>query len=139
MSTKLVSELMQKEVATVKESDTLGAVIQIMNADNLTHILVTTRNMKVVGLISKNDLFKEIKKILKASNSSRYTELELESIKASDIMTSPILFLDPNDKAIEAFRIFLNNTFHALPVLDNGRVVGIVTHFDLLKAFSQKL
>ena len=59
--------------------------------------------------------------------------MRLNNYSAKDIMTKKLAKLDPDDKIIIALEVFKENLFHAIPVVDNEKIVGIVTTFDIIK------
>jgi len=54
-------------------------------------------------------------------------------MKAGDVMTRRVISIDPNASILEAARLMLENHISGLPVLDNGRLVGIVSEGDFLR------
>jgi CBS domain-containing protein len=60
--------------------------------------------------------------------------LEEHAMKARDVMTSPVIWVDPDASVLEAIRIMLRGRLSGLPVIDkDGRLVGIVTEGDFLR------
>jgi CBS domain-containing protein len=57
----------------------------------------------------------------------------LERTKSSELMITKLAKLEPDDRINVAIEVFCKNMFHALPVVENGELVGIVTPFDILK------
>ena len=53
-------------------------------------------------------------------------------------MSTRIATLEPSSKIGTAAEVFLENLFHALPIVDDGKLVGIITSFDVLKYSFQK-
>jgi CBS domain-containing protein len=76
----------------------------------------------LVGLITTADL------LWLNKNFSEY-----EALKVSDIMTTKLATLEPTDKIGSAAELFLLNRFHAIPVVSEGILIGLVTSFDVLK------
>ena len=64
-----------------------------------------------------------------------YSEKEYTALKAADIMTRYPVTLDPDDTVGLAADIFLANKFHALPIVEDNELIGLITTHDLL-AFS---
>ena len=84
------------------------------------------------GIISKNDYLK-IRHMLAYTWSGEAIILEYYAkMCAADIMTSEPLKIESSDTIGLAADIFLANELHALPVVDDGELVGIVTSHDLL-------
>lgn len=53
--------------------------------------------------------------------------------KVGNVMTKILATIESTDKVGTAAEVFMEHLFHALPVVDNGRLVGIVTSFDVLR------
>ena len=53
-------------------------------------------------------------------------------------MTKKIATLTPSDKIGSAAELFLEHLFHAVPIVENGELVGIITSFDVMKYEFQK-
>ena len=83
-------------------------------------------------MISKED-FSRIAYVLSLNTSGRtFSNLKYQSLKAEDIMTKYPLSLDPDDTIGLAADIFLANKFHALPIVEDDELLGLVTTHDLL-------
>lgn len=92
------------------------------------------RERKLIGIISKSD----INLFLKWWNNDKYQDLfngvRLMNYKAEDIMTKGLAKLEPTDRINVAVKVFEENLFHAIPVVNNeGELEGIVTTYDLIK------
>ena len=76
-----------------------------------------------MGIISQTDLLKVLGK----------TFAELAETHARDIMTGGVAKVEPTDTVGTAASLFMLNRFHALPVVQGKKIVGIVTTLDLIK------
>ena len=65
-------------------------------------------------------------------------EHRLQHTKASEIMTTHLAKLEPDDRINVALEVFSKNLFHALPVVEGGELAGIVTPFDVMKALLEE-
>lgn len=126
-----ISSIMVTDLVTVNPEESLLAVKKIF--DNHTfHHLPVVRFKKIVGIISKTDFQHFTGGMTHASEQA--DNKMLESKKAEDIMTKGIGKLEPDDRINVALEIFSKNWFHALPVVQNDELVGIVTTQDVIKA-----
>ena len=76
--------------------------------------------------------------VFKNPNKEAYTQALFETIEAGEVMTETVVKLQSDDSIQEAYRLFKENKFHALPILLNQELVGIVTPLDLLDYFFQQ-
>ncbi|TNE59282.1 MAG: CBS domain-containing protein [Bacteroidetes bacterium] len=126
-----VSKIMVTDLVTVNPEDSLLKVKQIFEQHTFHHLPVV-RFKKIVGIISKTD-FEHYTGGLRVGVETDHTEM-LGSSKAEDIMTKGVGKLEPDDRINVALEIFSKNWFHALPVVENDILVGIVTTQDVIKA-----
>ncbi len=116
-----LSGIMSTELITVSPSDAMTTVLDLFKKRRIHHLPVVD-NGKLVGLITTADL------LWLNKNFSEY-----EALKVSDIMTTKLATLEPTDKIGSAAELFLLNRFHAIPVVSDGILIGLVTSFDVLK------
>lgn len=128
-----VSTIMTTNLITVNPEDKLEVVKQIFDEHHIHHIPVV-RFKKIVGLISDTDL----KYFLKGFGGDDYGKAldsaRLQTYKAEDIMTKGLAKVESSDRINVVLEVFKVNRFHAIPVVDNDELVGIVTTFDIIKA-----
>ena len=110
----------------------------LMKLRHIRHIPVIDHDSKLVGLVSHRDIL--------AANTSRLVGLSDDQRKARqsnitvrDIMTSEIWTVSPQTSAEVAAQTLLDHQYGCLPVIENGRLVGILTERDFLKIAIQHL
>lgn len=126
-----ISSIMVTELVTINPEDSLLQVKKIFETHNFHHLPVVNFR-KIVGIISKTD-FEHYTGGLTRKGEMDITET-LSHGKAKDIMTKGLGKLEPDDRINVALEIFSKNWFHALPVVQNEELVGIVTTQDVIKA-----
>lgn len=131
--TTTVAQIMSTPVITVGPNDTMSEVQDIFRKNNIHHIPVVDDG-KVVGIISKSDYYRLLHgfTLFKTQKSEQYNDAIMRSLLAGEAMTRQVATLAPGDSLEMAVGFFRENLFHALPVVDKGRLIGIVTTFDLL-------
>lgn len=121
MMNEPVSSIMTTNPVALHPDHTLADVQGIFTKNRIHHLPVVDEG-KLVGLITTYDLWKQD---LPFDQYSQKT--------VGEIMTTRLAKIRPHDKVGTAAELFLDNRFHALPVVEDGRLVGIVTSFDVLR------
>jgi len=132
-----VSELMTKELITVNPADKLIAVRKIFDENKIHHIPVV-RFRKIVGIISKSDLLYFMKGLGNVNNPVDLNQGRLLITQAQDIMTTGLAKMAPTDRINVALEVFRENILHAIPVVENDELVGILTTHDIITALADK-
>lgn len=134
-----ISSIMTTHLVTVNPEDTLVRVKEIFDQHNFHHLPVV-RFREIVGIISRSDVDHFVGGATHGdAGADRFVEnLRLQRAKAQDIMTKGLAKLEPEDRINVALEVFSINRFHALPVVKDGELVGIVTPFDVLRALAQE-
>lgn len=128
-----VKAWMTTEVEAVTPDTSVRKAFLIMKKKGVRHLPVCKAG-KLVGIVSDRDLrrpqlsdvFKEWHELYRLG----------EEIDVGDVMTSQVITVTPETDLITAASMFLEKKIGALPVVEaNGKLAGIVTSVDLLKAF----
>jgi len=122
-----ISEIMTHNLVTVVPHDSLAKVNTIFLEYNFHHIPVVDKGNRLVGMITKEDLLRL------TSVRPEFSDKAFDKIAVKDIMTSNLVTLEAEDTVGLAADIFLANEFHAIPVLEEERLTGIITTYDLIK------
>jgi acetoin utilization protein AcuB len=135
-----VVDLMQTKVFTVEEDDLIDRVFFLLHYEKIRHLPVVNKKGEVVGIVSDRDLYKalgpkENSNVIDARGD--HTALHVVSHKVRHIMHRHVLTIGPNDKLSEAAAILVKHRIGALPVVKSGKLVGIITATDLLRALSK--
>lgn len=130
----LVGERMTKRPITVTEDTSLPEALELMRKEKIRRLPVLDKQGNLVGIVTELDL-------LKASPSPATTlsiyEIPylLSKIKMRDIMTRNVITVTEDTPIEEAARIMADNKIGGLPVMRDGRLVGIITETDIFKIF----
>lgn len=116
-----VSSIMTKNPMVFDVNDTIDKIKDVFLQKRVHHALIMD-GKKLAGIITTTDLFK-----------LNVPFNDYPTIKASKVMTSHVAHLEPDDRIGIAAEVFLENLFHALPITENGELVGLVTSFDVLR------
>lgn len=127
-----VKEIMTKNLVTVPPTATASEIKSIFNKYSFHHLPVVDAAGRLQGIISKED-FSKVAYVLSLNTSGKtFSTFKYQSLEASDFMSKYPLSLDPEDTIGLAADIFLANKFHALPIVEDDELLGLVTTHDLL-------
>ena len=132
-----VSTIMSTELLTVNPKDSLSVAQEIFKHNKIHHLPVV-RYKKLVGLISKSDSLYFLKGYSESSYDEVINKTRLNNYTVSDIMVTGIAKLSSSDRISVALKIFNENLFHAIPIVDEEDLVGIVTTYDVIKSLSEE-
>lgn len=121
MMNEKVESIMIKDLVTLGPESTLEHVSEIFKTKRIHHIPIVDEG-KLVGLVTTYDLWRKNAK-----------HDDYANIQVKEIMSKKLVKLEPEDKIGTAAELFLDNRFHALPVVSDGFLVGLVTTFDVLR------
>lgn len=131
-STRLtVRELMTEGVFVVDANDDLATVSDLMDARSIRHAPVVQEG-RLVGLISHRDLLRYALKG-QAGASPEVERAAQFRLRAEEIMTREVATVRPQQDIREAARVMLEGKFGCLPVVEDGRLVGILTESDFVR------
>ena len=133
--TTTVQSIMTTDVITAEPDDTLGVVKEKIE-NNLIHHIPVIKDGKVVGIISNSDLNKmEHHFTLFQSPEAEQSNIQIFStILAKEVMATPVVTIKGDADIMEAVDIFIENAFHAIPVVNSQHnLEGILTTLDLIR------
>lgn len=117
-----ISSVMVKDVITVPQTMQLGEVAKIMLDKGIGSVPVMDED-KMVGIVSKADF------VTLASG------IAFDKITVKEIMTKDLIAVSPTERIVHARRQMLECHVGRLPVVDDGKLVGMITSKDLMRAF----
>lgn len=133
-----VHELMVTELLTLKEYDHLYKARQLMMENRIRHLPILNDKDECVGLLSQRDmLYASVSRFAEISEEER-REIE-SSIPIREVMTHEIIAVEEDTNLHEATDFMTEHKIGCLPVLDGGKLVGILTESDFLKLVSRLL
>jgi CBS domain-containing protein len=127
---QIVSQLLRlkgTEIFSVAPQDSVLHAIEVMATRHVGALLVMSQG-SLLGIISERDY---ARKVILKNRSSHDTPV-------SDIMTSPAVSVTPEDTVHRCMEVMTEGRFRHLPVVKNGRVLGILSIGDLVKAVIQE-
>lgn len=127
-----VSKFMTQKLVTVVPGDKMSVVKEIFDTQRIHHIPVV-RYKTLVGVISKTDFMHFLRGIELTPYDKLVESSRLHHYTVEDIMTTGIATLESSERLNVALQIFAENLFHAIPIVDNDELVGLITTFDIIK------
>lgn len=121
MMNEPLSSIMTKNVIVAGPDDKLSVARDIFK-QNRVHHLPIVRGTELLGILTTYDMFKLV------DLGTNYDKVIIK-----DVMTKHVATLEPEDKVGSAAELFLENLFHAVPIVKNNELKGIVTSFDIIK------
>ncbi len=110
-----------QEVSSITEGDNVLVAAKKMNARRIGS-LVVTRGEKVIGIFSERDILTRVVAV----------GLTPADVAISDVMTSPVACCCPDTLLEECKLVMTSKRIRRLPVVDDGKLIGIVTSGDIL-------
>ena len=127
-----ISKIMTKNVMTLRPHDSVAEAGKVFDSQGIHHIPVVEED-QLVGIVSKSDYLFFKRGFLDDKTDQRIEEIRMNNYELSDIMTRDIQYIKANSPIQEALKLFNQNEFHALPVIENEKLVGLLTTFDIIK------
>ncbi len=142
-----VKDIMTKDVITVSPEMEIAHAARLLLEKSINGVPVVDGTGKLVGILCQSDLVAQQKKFPIPSlftildgviplTSTKNLEAEIQKITAAtvaDAMTPDPVTVEPETSIEEVGSIMVDRTFHTLPVVDAGELVGIVGKEDVLK------
>jgi len=134
----LVRERMSTQPVTIAADVTITKALQVMRQYEVRRLPVLDEEGNLVGIISEKDLL--------YASPSPATSLSiyemhylLSRLRVTELMTTDPITVSPDTPLEEAARIMADNKIGGLPVMEGGRLVGIITETDIFKVFLEML
>lgn len=134
-----VEELMTTNVFTVEPHDLIDRVFFLIHYEKIRHIPVVEKG-KIIGMVSDRDMYKALgpKSNSNAIESNKEgTESHVIPKKVQHIMRRGVVSTSPETLASEAAELMAEHKIGAMPVVENDKLVGILSSSDILRVFSK--
>lgn len=154
---EFVRDLMEKDVVTISPEVSLPDVERIFAGARFGAVPVLDRDHRLKGIVSRTDIVRKfsLEQTLAELADSDFDQVlgveddddalssigaavgaRLSKVKAGDIMITKVISTTPDATLKEAANLMVEHRFHRLPVVDDGRLVGIISAFDLMEHYS---
>jgi CBS domain-containing protein len=125
-----ISKIMTSKVVTLNITDTLETAEKLFKEHNIRHIPVV-RNKEVIGMLSYTDLlrisYSDVSEDEKSVDTFMYDMFTIKQVMAKNLYMVP-----PYASVKDVAELLSKQEFHALPVVEDDELVGIVTTTDLI-------
>jgi len=129
-SYRTVGQFMATDLFTVRPDDIVDFAASLMEWRYVRHVPVEDDSGRLLGLISHRQLLRLI---------ARGLDKETEPVMVRDIMRPDPISVSPETTTVQAIRLMRENRLSCLPVVDEGKLVGLVTEHDLIVVASRLL
>lgn len=123
-----VGDIMRTEVRTADASDTFAEVAKVMRSNGISSVVVLQDGKKLAGIVTERDIVN-----LVAAGGDPHSTTVLHG------MTRRLETIGPKDDIAEAAELMVKANIRHLPVIDRGKVVGIISIRDLTKWAAEEL
>ncbi|MFQ5999840.1 MAG: cyclic nucleotide-binding/CBS domain-containing protein [Candidatus Bathyarchaeia archaeon] len=118
-----VKDIMVGEVITIGANVTVREAVRLMNNREIG-CLVVVQDGEPTGIVTERDM---LKRVLVATRDPR-------AVEVGEVMSRPLLFMEPEKGIEDAVKLMFEHKIKKLPVIENGRLVGLVTLTDLIRS-----
>jgi CBS domain-containing protein len=133
-----VRDIMAPEVTTLKRNDKLTLAEDIMHLGRIRHLPVLDDDgQQLVGMVSQRDLFRGA--LACALGYGQHAQRKvLDTLFVKEVMSTDVITTTPDTPLVEVARVLVERKIGCLPVVEKGRLVGIVTESDFVAMVAGK-
>lgn len=110
-------------ICTMLPTSTIEHCIEKMNQENIGSVLIVDQDGKLVGMFTERDILKKI----------FHKQIDIKKTHVSEVMTTQLVFAKPSSTVEEAMATFTEKRFRHLPVLENNKLIGVISIGDITK------
>ncbi|PKA82816.1 CBS domain protein [Ulvibacter sp. MAR_2010_11] len=122
-----VSDYMSRNLTTFRSDQSVLEVMETLIKKKISGAPVVNDQYELVGIISEGDCMKQI-------SESRYYNHPMEDVKVEQHMAKNVETIDGNMNVFDAANKFLESKHRRFPIVENGKLVGLISQKDVLKA-----
>jgi CBS domain-containing membrane protein len=133
-----VRDVMTAEVTTLKRNDKLTLANDVMQLGRIRHLpVIDDDGERLAGIVSQRDLFRGA--LAQALGYGQHASRKLlDTFAVKDIMATDVVTTSPDTPLVDAARVLMERKIGCLPVVDNGRLVGIITEGGFVALVARK-
>lgn len=123
MKIRLILAKKGMNVITITPDQEIRQAVTLLTEKNIGALVVVNQEQRPVGILSERDIIRQAA-----------VDEDLFSLKVADLMTKQLITGMPNDDAFSIAHTMTENRFRHMPILEDGKLVGIVSIGDIMKA-----
>ncbi|RBO85963.1 CBS domain-containing protein [Marinomonas aquiplantarum] len=127
-----VADLMVTKLITLRENDSLATAKTIMQEKNIRNIPITNDENECVGMLTQREYLRHAFHLVSQFGTQQLSKKEQQT-PISNAMNKDILTISPDMALDTAAEFFIDNKYGCLPVLEDDKLVGILTPVDFVK------
>ena len=135
MKTTAIHQLMTRNLVKLNINDQLTKAESLFKAHNIRHLPVV-KGDKIVGMLSYNDLLRISFADATDDDGDTVETTVYDMFSLEQVMSQQVSHVEASDPIELAANLFTTKEFHALPVLDNEKLVGILTTTDMIRYYN---
>jgi acetoin utilization protein AcuB len=132
--TMTIRELMTGGLITVRAETSVRQARDLLAKEGIRHLPVTGPGGVLAGIVTDRDIRLNLPSRATSLSAQEITHL-LSRLTVAEIMTRSVITIGPDRPARDGAQLMLEHKIGALPVLDDGHLVGIITETDIVRAF----
>ena len=118
-------DVMSTEIITITKDATMQHVIRLLVTRGITGLPVVSDDMEMLGIVTEKDVLKML------------YDRNVNIKSAEALMTPNVTSFDENEDLIAVFKGLVENNFRRVPILSQGKLVGIISRTDIIKFLSK--
>ncbi|WP_226528499.1 acetoin utilization AcuB family protein [Metabacillus niabensis] len=126
----LVKHIMKKNVITLRPEDTISLALKSMKENKIRHIPIVNDHHILVGIITERDVKDASPSIFQLELKENFLTKPIIDVMSTDLITG-----HPLDFVEEIAAVLIDNQIGCLPILQDRKLVGLITETDLLHTF----
>jgi acetoin utilization protein AcuB len=130
----MIRELMTGGLITVRPETSVQQARDLLAKERIRHLPVTGPGGVLAGIVTDRDIRLNLPSRATSLSAQEVAHL-LSRLTVGEIMTRSLVTIGPDQPAREGAQLMLDHKIGALPVLDDGHLIGIITETDIVRAF----
>ncbi len=132
----MAEDIMSENVAVIYEDMLVSQVAHLMLRDRVSGFPVVNKGIGMVGIITMTDLFSVVSRASSANEKDSFQQNidHFKNLKVAEIMTRNVISIQPSTTLNDIVSLVVEHGIHFFPVIEDDRMVGIVSRHDILNA-----